>query len=523
MVEGLLEKMSRSSVQLDQIFMSSAIRACRTWVQALSMWQRMDLEPNVVTCNSAISVCGQQWEVALELFGAMEQWHLERDIISYSSGMKACAQGVQWRRALHLFAEARATELRIDAAAFGCVVDACKPQWREVLNLLECMLQAQLRSDVQSLSSAMASLAAAGQWQRCLQLLRDMPPLEVLPNAVSYGSALSACDKGQEWQKALLLLDEMPEAQVLPDAICLGSVVSACASALQWQEALVRLGKPPEFYSYSASIGACARCALWQRALALGMDLVEDGQPPSGIMWGAILGAMPEKTGLLEQFRQSWVARPPKPVDEEGLLRSGSGLVAVHKPAGYTSEEVVASLAKRLSRLGHHEIQRLSRLDQQTSGVLPVALAAEGSGVANWLQLQYAARKVRKVYWALCTGKAMALGSQGLISAPLASLVGGGISVMRSYWSRNGKEASTEYEVIELFQLKATSAMLLKACPRTGRTHQIRAHLAGVGRPLVGDATYGGARSCPPERSHGPEGDQFLEAKHVSTMGVQVS
>lgn len=72
------------------------------------------------------------------------------------------------------------------------------------------------------------------------------------------------------------------------------------------------------------------------------------------------------------------------------------------------------------------------------------------------------------------------------------------------------KEAITEYKVIKFLKLKGEDFTLLEAMPKTGRTHQIRVHLASIGHPIVGDKLYGGKKKAPLGLKR-----QFLHAKTI--------
>ncbi len=124
------------------------------------------------------------------------------------------------------------------------------------------------------------------------------------------------------------------------------------------------------------------------------------------------------------------------------------------------------------------------RLDRDTSGLLVVARSARAY---DSLVSQLGDRSVERVYSALVWGRMSS--PRGLIDAPI-----GRSAARRTRMAVRdaGKPARTEYKVVDSFELPLCS--LLECALQTGRTHQIRVHLAAIGHPVVGDGTYGGSR-----------------------------
>ncbi len=123
------------------------------------------------------------------------------------------------------------------------------------------------------------------------------------------------------------------------------------------------------------------------------------------------------------------------------------------------------------------------RLDKDTSGVL---LIARTPGSAASFSKRFASRSARKVYWALVVGNPQL--SEGVIDAPLAKQPGTGGEKMHID-EENGQSAKTRYRVVDRAGQRAAWVELE---PLTGRTHQLRVHMAAIGHPIVGDGKYGG-------------------------------
>jgi len=150
------------------------------------------------------------------------------------------------------------------------------------------------------------------------------------------------------------------------------------------------------------------------------------------------------------------------------------------------------------------------RLDRDTSGVVLVGLTAEG---LRGLEEALRRRKVRKTYLALVVG--VPSPRKGVVDAPLRRQdVPKGDRPKVFVGGPRDPEAVTEYRVVG----EAGGFALVEAFPRTGRTHQIRVHLAHIGHPVLGDPTYGDrARNAEAKGRHGLW-RQFLHAARVELV-----
>lgn len=180
---------------------------------------------------------------------------------------------------------------------------------------------------------------------------------------------------------------------------------------------------------------------------------------------------------------------------EFGILHEDSSLVVVNKPpglvvhpcAGHRGKTLVDGLIQRFSHLSSLETVRpgiVHRLDKDTSGVMVIAKDEEAR---LFLTDQFKKREVRKRYAALVHGRPEA--EYGSMDLPI-----GRHPVKRKEMSvslNQGRRAVTEWDVVSTFSLNIS---LLRVVIHTGRTHQIRVHLAYMGYPVLGDKIYGYGR-----------------------------
>jgi 23S rRNA pseudouridine1911/1915/1917 synthase len=175
------------------------------------------------------------------------------------------------------------------------------------------------------------------------------------------------------------------------------------------------------------------------------------------------------------------------------ILFEDPDIVVINKPAGMTVHPapghaahtlVNAILAHCTDLSGVGGVQRpgiVHRLDRDTSGVI---LVAKNDAAHNSLARQLKERRVEKTYLALVDGTPKP--AEGVIDAPIAR---DPRNRQRMAIVEDGRESVTAYRVVE----RLPSYALVEARPKTGRTHQIRVHLAAIGHPIAGDRLYGHA------------------------------
>ena len=228
----------------------------------------------------------------------------------------------------------------------------------------------------------------------------------------------------------------------------------------------------------------------------------------------------PEDIPLTIAFEDSDVAVIDKP----------AGMV-VHPAPGTPSGTLVNALLHHfgddLSGVGGERRPGIvHRIDKDTSGLLVVA---KSDAAHHGLAAQFAAHTVERSYLALCHG-APDSGSPRLRGIPGVSYEAGGTVRLDSRIGRHrtdrkrqavlrqgGRQAVTRIGVIETF---GDHAALVRCRLETGRTHQIRVHMAYIGHALIGDTDYGGRRRLPEAAPGAAAANSFArQALHAATLG----
>lgn len=188
------------------------------------------------------------------------------------------------------------------------------------------------------------------------------------------------------------------------------------------------------------------------------------------------------------------------------LLFEDDDVIVINKPAGilthvqgpFNPEATVATfLRSRTAELTGERAGIVHRLDRPTSGVI---VGAKNPRALSFLQKQFADRSVKKTYMAIVKGHLTE--KEAIIDMPIERNPKAPATFRIG---PNGKAATTRYRVVS----ESSDASLLELKPVTGRTHQLRVHLAHIGHPIIGDPLYG----------KGKHGDRlFLHAMSLEIM-----
>jgi len=189
-------------------------------------------------------------------------------------------------------------------------------------------------------------------------------------------------------------------------------------------------------------------------------------------------------------------------MDQVKILGHWGDIVAVHKPAGWLTipgrgnkENIPilshvlgkqlrkAGLIKKTQSAGEPDLFVVHRLDEHTSGVILFALSADSH---RKLSQAFEGSEIKKTYWTVIQGQLKA----NIVDAPLFKLPSKKNKSVVNF--EKGKPSKTLLRSLHSSQ----GFSVVEAKPVTGRSHQIRVHLAHIGNPIVGDKLYGGPDVC---------------------------
>ena len=225
-------------------------------------------------------------------------------------------------------------------------------------------------------------------------------------------------------------------------------------------------------------------------------------KPASRVEEGQVVRVPPLPDGSISAPREApTISGSDARMMRDAVLYDDAHLVAINKPPGLPTQggtgqsRHVDGLAAALTANGGEAPRLVHRLDKDTSGVL---LLARSRAMAKALADVFRRRETRKIYWAACAGvpsPRMGTVRYGLVKAPGHGRSGENEKMRIVHPGEvdatpGAQRATTDYAVLDAL---GTRAAWIALVPVTGRTHQLRAHMAALGHPIAGDGKYGGS------------------------------
>ncbi|WP_066546994.1 MULTISPECIES: RluA family pseudouridine synthase [unclassified Sphingomonas] len=231
----------------------------------------------------------------------------------------------------------------------------------------------------------------------------------------------------------------------------------------------------------------------WARTGQLRVDGAR-ATPGDRLAAGQVLRVPPAEPEKPDTAARAKPARKPLSAEEVELAQAmvihrDAQAIVLNKPPGLATQggtkttSHVDGLLDALTFELEARPKLVHRLDKDTSGALLLARTARA---AAFFSKHFSGRSARKVYWALVVGVPQI--EDGYIDLPIAKQPGTGGEKMHVD-EAEGQAARTRYRVIER---AGNRAAWVELQPLTGRTHQLRVHMAAIGHPIVGDGKYGG-------------------------------
>ena len=227
-----------------------------------------------------------------------------------------------------------------------------------------------------------------------------------------------------------------------------------------------------------------------------------------------------EKVSIDTKLLNSKPAKIDLPIiyeDDNVLVVNKPAGVLTHSTGGLSIEPSVASFLRDYisdDNLSSERAGIVHRLDRATSGVI---IGAKNTKTLSFLQKQFAIRKTKKTYIAIVADQVEQ--PAGTIDIPLERNPKNPKTFMPSV---GGKSAQTDYKVIKVFKRAGKQYSVVELKPLTGRTHQLRVHLAHIGHPVVGDHLYSGDQDAPRLMLHAAELEITLPGGHRKTFSADL-